>query len=364
MGGRIGCLLAGGAGLKGFAEAAIASSKIPNGPVIYGWWVEFLRDVVVPGHDWIAKLVALSEFCVGAALILGLFTGITAFVGLCLNFTYVFSGSVSSNPVFIILGVALVLAWRNAGLIGADAYLLPKLGTPWQTGSPLSALMPRFPRRRKEAASDNWPSLIAAALRGPPFPACPRGKPAEWFLSTRATGEGASGRAVLAPSRNPFGLRRCNDIQQRRRFQQTPQFSQFRAHRRWRHPHEVEWRGKPGKDCVLERRKVVSIVVRNDRHTEVLTHPGRIAEFLMQHSRSPLARCPTQIRPCSQVLPMHCLELLRPNRRQTMSAPPRRRYSRWSVTRPLRARRRTMPPPPRLHAALPPPLREGGSSSL
>jgi hypothetical protein len=38
----------------------------------------------------------------------------------------------STNPVLAILGVLLILAWKNAGYIGLDRYLLPLLGTPWQ----------------------------------------------------------------------------------------------------------------------------------------------------------------------------------------------------------------------------------------
>ena len=34
----------------------------------------------------------------------------------------------------LILGVLVVLAWRNAGWIGLDRFLLPLLGTPWQPG--------------------------------------------------------------------------------------------------------------------------------------------------------------------------------------------------------------------------------------
>jgi thiosulfate dehydrogenase [quinone] large subunit len=36
--------------------------------------------------------------------------------------------------VLIILGTLLVLAWRNAGWIGLDRWLLPMIGTPWQPG--------------------------------------------------------------------------------------------------------------------------------------------------------------------------------------------------------------------------------------
>ncbi len=116
-----------GLGVKGFAEGAIASHSAPHGAVAYGWWVAFLRNFVVPNYSWIAKLVALGEFLIGIALIVGFMTGLTALLGLLLNFTYVYSGTVSTNPTFIILGVLLVTAWRISGLYGADYFVLPWL---------------------------------------------------------------------------------------------------------------------------------------------------------------------------------------------------------------------------------------------
>jgi thiosulfate dehydrogenase (quinone) large subunit len=79
-------------------------------------------------------LVTLGEIAVGIALILGALTGIAAFFGIIMNANYLLAGTVSSNPVLIILGTLVVLAWRNAGWIGLDRWLLPALGTPWQRG--------------------------------------------------------------------------------------------------------------------------------------------------------------------------------------------------------------------------------------
>jgi len=38
------------------------------------------------------------------------------------------------NPVLLIIAIFLILAWKIAGYIGLDRWLLPALGTPWPVG--------------------------------------------------------------------------------------------------------------------------------------------------------------------------------------------------------------------------------------
>ena len=45
------------------------------------------------------------------------------------------AGSASVNPVFFVLSVALILAWKVSGYYGLDYFLLPWLGTPWKLDS-------------------------------------------------------------------------------------------------------------------------------------------------------------------------------------------------------------------------------------
>jgi thiosulfate dehydrogenase [quinone] large subunit len=44
------------------------------------------------------------------------------------------AGSASINPVLFTLSILLILAWKTAGWIGLDRFLLPALGTPWRRG--------------------------------------------------------------------------------------------------------------------------------------------------------------------------------------------------------------------------------------
>jgi thiosulfate dehydrogenase [quinone] large subunit len=34
----------------------------------------------------------------------------------------------------VVVGLLLVLAWRNAGWYGLDRWVLPRIGTPWHHG--------------------------------------------------------------------------------------------------------------------------------------------------------------------------------------------------------------------------------------
>ena len=79
-------------------------------------------------------VVSFGEILVGIGLILGVLTGIAAFFGIFMNLNYLMAGSVSTNPVLLVISIFLVLAWKTAGWWGLDRWLLPALGTPWRPG--------------------------------------------------------------------------------------------------------------------------------------------------------------------------------------------------------------------------------------
>lgn len=126
-----------GDSVAGFAQGAIAAAEGPHPDVAYSWYVNFLEWIANTIHPVVGPLVAVGEVVIGLALILGLFTGIMAFLGAVLNFSFIFAGSAGTNPAMIIVSLFLVLAWRNAGWYGLDRYVLPRLGTPWQRSDEL-----------------------------------------------------------------------------------------------------------------------------------------------------------------------------------------------------------------------------------
>ena len=48
------------------------------------------------------------------------------------------AGTASANPVLFTISVLLILAWKTAGWLGLDRFVLPALGTPWQPGKVFS----------------------------------------------------------------------------------------------------------------------------------------------------------------------------------------------------------------------------------
>jgi thiosulfate dehydrogenase (quinone) large subunit len=125
--------LDGGAALKGYWTKAAAIPAAPAKPAItYDWYRAFIQFMLDNGfYTWFASLIAVGEFLVGVALIVGAFVGIAAFFGALMNWNFIMAGSASTNPMLLMLGIVLILAWKVAGWYGADRYLLPLLGTPW-----------------------------------------------------------------------------------------------------------------------------------------------------------------------------------------------------------------------------------------
>ena len=122
-----------GVALKGFIMGALQKTGGSH-PDVYGWYGNFLKNFVLLNAASFSHIVAWGEVGVGVGLILGVFTGISAFFGAFMSMNYLFAGAVSINPLLFLLELFLVLAWRVAGFIGLDRFLLPILGTPWFPG--------------------------------------------------------------------------------------------------------------------------------------------------------------------------------------------------------------------------------------
>jgi thiosulfate dehydrogenase (quinone) large subunit len=158
-----------GTALQGFWTSA---TKIPAGAkgaaVHYGWYHDFLQFMLNNHwYTWFARLIAFGETTIGILLIIGAFTGLVALTGAFMSFNFMLAGSASTNPLMFILALLMLVGWKIAGYIGADYYLLPAVGTPWQPGDVVDAA--RGPQRvtrtvgQKALGAASWIALFALA---------------------------------------------------------------------------------------------------------------------------------------------------------------------------------------------------------
>ena len=123
-----------GSALRGFFTGALTKASGIN-PAVAPWYAWFVSTVALPHVIIFSYLIAFGELAVGVGLVLGAFTGIAAFFGAFMNLNYLFAGTISVNPLLLLIELFLILAWRNAGWLGLDRWLLPRLGAPWKPGA-------------------------------------------------------------------------------------------------------------------------------------------------------------------------------------------------------------------------------------
>jgi len=144
-----------GKGILGFWTGAVAMPDAPARPLItFDWYRSFLQVLIdTNSAGWFSYVITFGELFVALGLILGAFVGLAAAGGLLMNLAFLLAGTTSTNPVLAALGVLLVLAWKNAGWVGLDRYLLPMLGTPWKQSQPKAVAPPPIASPKPVAAS-------------------------------------------------------------------------------------------------------------------------------------------------------------------------------------------------------------------
>ena len=122
-----------GRALLAYWERAVAVPQPPARPAItYDWYRDFPQFLIDTGSaGWFSYVIVFGELAVALGLIVGAFVGLAATGGLLMNLAFLLAGTTSTNPVLAVLGILLILAWKNAGYVGLDRFLLPALGTPW-----------------------------------------------------------------------------------------------------------------------------------------------------------------------------------------------------------------------------------------
>ena len=115
-----------GSAIRGFAQGALSKTAGLH-PDVQWWYADFLQNIVLAHSFLWSHIIVFGELAVGLGLILGCLTGLAAFFGLFMNLNFMLAGTVSMNPIMFACSIGLVLAWRVAGYVGLDRYVLPLL---------------------------------------------------------------------------------------------------------------------------------------------------------------------------------------------------------------------------------------------
>jgi thiosulfate dehydrogenase (quinone) large subunit len=96
-----------------------------------GWqWISLGWSTLSQPPVW----PAVAHLVLGAALLGGAFVGVAATAGLIESVLALSPNDAPDvNPPQLIAAALLILAWKNAGYLGIDRYLLRLFGAPWST---------------------------------------------------------------------------------------------------------------------------------------------------------------------------------------------------------------------------------------
>jgi len=133
----------GGLAVKGIWERSLQAPEQGSLPLAYNWYRDIIQFMLNHGwYTWFAPMIAVGQTLLGIALILGLMTGLSAFLGSMLHINSTLASATATNPLLFALAVSLMLAWRTAGWIGLDHWVLPLAGRLWRAKSSDSAQTP------------------------------------------------------------------------------------------------------------------------------------------------------------------------------------------------------------------------------
>ena len=132
-------------GIRAYWERAVAVPATGSPPIAYPAYRSFIQFMLDNHWDgWFTYVIVFGEFAVAIGMLLGLLTGVAALGGMLMNFTFLFAGSTSSNPLLLIFEAMIIYGWLVAGWYGLDRWALTYLAELFgHKEAPMSAPAPQ-----------------------------------------------------------------------------------------------------------------------------------------------------------------------------------------------------------------------------
>ncbi|MBS4208332.1 DoxX family protein [Bacillus sp. FJAT-50079] len=114
----------GGFDAGGYLQGAIAKAGGET-PIVAAWYGNFLETVALPNAKLFSFVVAWGELLVGLGLIVGALTIPALIAAAFMNLNFLWAGTVSTNPTFLLAAVVLLFVWKGTTYYGVDRFFLP-----------------------------------------------------------------------------------------------------------------------------------------------------------------------------------------------------------------------------------------------
>ena len=106
------------------ATKGAAAAAHPSVTDTWGW---IISNILLPNSGIFAFVVKSGEVLIGLGLILGCFTTLAAIFGMTMNFAFLLTGTVSTNPPMVLGFLIIVTLGAASYEIGLDRFFMKKL---------------------------------------------------------------------------------------------------------------------------------------------------------------------------------------------------------------------------------------------
>ncbi|MDA8440942.1 MAG: DoxX family membrane protein [Peptococcaceae bacterium] len=113
-----------GVAIEGFLHGAMTKS-LGLHPDVQAWYAWFVNTVAIPNGKLFSYIIAYGEFLAGVGILLGFLTVPALIAAALMNLNYLLAGTVSTNPILLVLEAVLLFVGAPVWYFGLDAVFWP-----------------------------------------------------------------------------------------------------------------------------------------------------------------------------------------------------------------------------------------------
>jgi len=119
--------LKGGLALTHDALLATKGAAAAAHPSVTDTWGWIISHILLPNAGIFSLVVKSGEVLIGLGLILGCFTTLAAIFGMTMNFAFLLTGTISTNPQMVLGFLVIIMLGAASYEIGLDRFFMEKL---------------------------------------------------------------------------------------------------------------------------------------------------------------------------------------------------------------------------------------------